>query len=346
MRLVKRLPIFIAALALSLTAVACGGGGDDGDGPPMQGVVDPAGTDTQFVVDELLLPTTATQANMFGINLDGDDQGRPDNALGSILSTLASQGDTDLQGAVDGQIAEGEIILLANVQATDLTMATGVGMWIYLGDNPSVAPCDDENDMVCGNHLDGTASFDVSADSPTDALMVGNVLGGQFTGGPGTVTIELSLIEGSSLSLDLIGAQVEVQQMSATGLMSGKLGGAITEQALDNTVLPALVDIMEDTFADDCPEPRVHPNCCEDGSTGQTLMDLFDEDETCDVTLEELKTNSLISSLLAPDVDLLDCPSPGADPATCEFYPRQDEVKDSLSLGIGFSAVPGTFTKP
>jgi hypothetical protein len=346
MRLVKRLSIFVAAAALSLTTVACGGGGDDDDEPPMQGEVDPAGTDTQFVVDELLLPTTATQANMFGINLDGDDQGRPDNALGSILSTLASQGDADLQGAVDEQIAMGDIVLLANVKATDLTMATGVGTWIYLGENPSVDPCDDIDDMVCGNHLDGTASFDVSADSPRDALVVGNVLGGQYTGGPGTITIELSLIEGSSLTLDLIGAQIEVQQMSATGLMSGKIGGAITEQDLNNTVLPALVDILADTFVDDCPEPRTAPDCCEDGSTGQTLMDLFDEDDTCEVTLLELQNNSLISSLLAPDVDLLDCPSADSDPSECAFFPRQDEVKDSLSLGIGFSAVPGTFTIP
>ena len=344
MRLVNRLPIFILASAMSLTVAACGGGDDDPGEPPMQEAVDPAGTDTTFVVDELLLPTTATQANMFGLNLDGDDQGRPDNALGSILSTLASQSDGDLQGSVDTQINDGGIIMLANVKATDLTMATGVGMWIYLGENPSVDPCDDIDDMICGNHFETNTTFDISADSPTDALVAGTVLGGQFTGGPGQITVELSLIEGSSLKLDLIGAQIEVQQMSATGLLSGKIGGAITKKALDTTVLPTLVDFMADTFADDC--TGTAPPCCDDGSTGQTLMDLFDEDDSCDVDLEELQNNSLISSLLAPDVDLLDCPTPDSDPDDCTFFPRVDEVKDALSLGIGFSAVPATFTVP
>lgn len=334
MRLVKRLSFSILASAVSLSLVACGGGGDDDTGDD---VVDPAGTHSQYVMSEILLPTTATQANMFGLNLDGDPQNRPDNALGSILSTLAGQGNFDIQASLDAQVAEGSIVLLTDIQATDLAMASGVGLRVYLGENPSIAPCADANDMVCGNHLEGTASFEIDPASPTDALLVGSIIGGRFTGGPGTVTIQISLVEGGApLTLDLIGARVEIGAVSATGLMSGKLGGAITQADLDNVVLPAMVDIMTTTFEDDC--MGTAPACCDAGSTGETLMDLFDENDDCTVDLTELKNNSLISSLLAPDVDLLD--------GSGNFAPRSDNVKDSLSLGIAFTGVNGTFTRP
>jgi len=81
------------------------------------------------------------------------------------------------------------------------------------------------------------------------------------------------------------------------------------------------------------------PNCCEPDSTGEKILDLFDENPTdCQVSLEEIKTSSLIASFLAPDVDMLD--KDGL------VNPRQDGVLDSLSLGVAFEAVPGTFTLP
>jgi hypothetical protein len=122
-------------------------------------------------------------------------------------------------------------------------------------------------------------------------------------------------------------------------MTGGKLGGAITEEALNDDILPALHTILGDTIAEDC--TATSAPCCADGSTGQLLIDLFDESEPqdCMVTLEELKNNSLISSLLAPDVDLFN-----GEPVQANFDPRQDGVKDSLSLGIGFEAVGGVFT--
>ena len=82
------------------------------------------------------------------------------------------------------------------------------------------------------------------------------------------------------------------------------------------------------------------------------MLLLFDEygatvqdDPDCAVTLEELGNNSLISSLLAPDVDLFDC-SGGEWPTGCCFDPRVDGVKDSLSVGLGFTGVGATFTLP
>lgn len=342
MRLLRSLPLCFLASALAFSTAACGGGGgDDDDGP---GDVDPLGTDNTYVVSKIYMPTTAAQANMFGLNLDGDEQGRPDNALGQILSTLAGQagGSFNLQDAIDEQVNMGDIILLANVQATALTTASGVGTTIYLGDNPGTAPCVDANDMVCGLHLDGSTTFDVAAASPGRdmATLVGQIIGGQLKGGPGSVTIELSLVQGGdALVVNLVGARVEVGAVTADTMTGGKLGGAITEEALNDDILPALHTILGDTIAEDC--TATSAPCCTDGSTGQLLIDLFDESEPqdCTVTLDELKNNSLISSLLAPDVDLFN-----GEPVQANFDPRQDGVKDSLSLGIGFEAVGGVFT--
>ena len=41
---------------------------------------------------------------------------------------------------------------------------------------------------------------------------------------------------------------------------------------------------------------------------------------------------------ISSDLDLLD--------ASGKFNPRQDGVKDSLSVGLGFTCVPATFTTP
>ncbi len=359
MRLVKCLALFVLAATVSLGTIACGGGGDDDD-PPIQDNVDPAGTSTKYVMSTLKMPTTPNEAQAYGLVLDGNDQNRPNNALGQILSTLANSADMDLQEAVDTQVMEGDIIILMNMMATSLTTATGVGNWTFLGSNPTPAPCLSVDDEICGQHLDGNGTFDIDAQSPQDGLIVGQLVAGKYKGGPGKVTIEISLVEGddSAIRIDLIGARMEVESVTDTAMTNGILGGAVTEKDLDEQIMPTLHDMLVDTVDGDCtgvpvgcPGADCAPCGCEEGATGRMLLDLFDEygatpddDADCVITLEELLNNSLISSLLAPDVDLLDCPSATSDPSECTFNPRQDGVKDSLSLGIGFDMVNGTFT--
>src|SRR5690349_21532845 len=203
MRLVNRVSmILIGCGALGL--VACGGGGDDddGDGPDE---VDPAGTHHGYVLDSITVPASNAQATSVALDIDGDD--RAENALGNLLATLAGF-DLDLQGPVDEQIAMGGVIILADVQATDLSAATGVGLQVFRGGNPDPAACADADDMVCGGHLGGDASFDITDDY--DALVVGSIVGGQLTGGPGDVTIELALTETNAVPIHLVGARVEV----------------------------------------------------------------------------------------------------------------------------------------
>ncbi len=63
-----------------------------------------------------------------------------------------------------------------------------------------------------------------------------------------------------------------------------------------------------------------------------------DTDTDGTITADELRTNALIMSLLSPDVDLFG--SMGNDD------PRVDGVNDSLSFGVGFTAVGAVFDLP
>jgi len=327
----------LAAALIPGSLIGCGGDDGNGGNAPQAEELDETGTHNTFVLDSLTLPTNPTEATELGLNIDYDDNDIPDNQLGKILATLSSAagGDFDLQTSMAETINAGEIILLSSIQATSLTNAAGAGMWVYLGDMPSREPCSSPEDTTCGKHLDGLTSFSIAADSPDSALVTGSIVGGKFSGGPGNVRLDLPLVGSTPLVLNLIGAQAKVT-VSADGLTSGRLGGAVTEDALQKDVLPALHSILVEVAAEDCTGSA--PACCVADSTGELLYDLFDEDDNCDISLSELENNSLISTLLAPDLDLLD--------AKGNFNPNSDGVLDSLSLGIGFTAVKATFTPP
>jgi hypothetical protein len=379
MRVVKTL------LACTALTVAACGGGDGGDDVP-DAAPEPTGMKTKYVSDSIKLPTSPTESQMYGIDLDDDPQNRPDNLLGSILATLASQ-DVDLQAQVDEGVTRGELVLLHEIQADDfITWPTG-GWQVFLGSDfgvPSAANCDPAMgpvDNACPK-FDGTDTFTVDPTGPTDAKMAGIIAGGRFVGGPAKVTLKLAITDtGDPLQLDLIGARIEAD-VTATGITNAKLGGAITKTDIDTQVIPNVATLVSSTIAED-PGCMMTPPMC--GSSAQTLLDLFDhgvactEETTADVcpaeapdcdipagmteglctcatapdcagnlagdmqvTVAELVTDELISSILAPDVDLLNC---GADaPQTCDTYaPRQDGVKDSVSMGVGFSGVNASF---
>lgn len=316
----------------SMALIACGG--DDGD---VVDTVDPNGTDHQFVADTVIIPGSSAEATRLALDLDGDDIA--DNALGTNLSILASQG-VDLQGSLDEAVDAGTIIVLANVQATALDNATGVGMSFYLGDNPNPAACTDPSDITtCGQHLDGSASFDIAADSPTDALIVGQFLGGGFeTTVHGDVTLELEILAGEPpIVLNLIGARTAFQiDANGSAISNGRLGGAITAEEARNNLLPVITGFVVDIVAEDCTgQPG---NCCTDGSTGATLVSIFDANNDCTVSDSEVADNDLVATILSPDLDLLD--------ENGDFNPNSDETNDSISVGLGFTATGAVFTKP
>lgn len=330
MTLANYLSTMLLATVLPLAA-ACGGDDSGGDG-----TIDPGGTNHTYVVSHIQVPTNGAEATSLGLDIDGkanDANGGIDNQLGMVLGNIGALAPTlDIQGSIDGQVDEGGIILLTNLFAKDLASASGVGMWVYLGDNPMPAACTDVNDMVCRKHLAGTGMFGISASSPTDANLAGRILAGKFTGGPGTVTLQIALSAGMPIDLPLQKAKAELTGISATGITGGKIGGAIAKTDLETKVYPAIATTIRTTFDRDCPStpPRTIANGCNcmTGSTGKTLQSTFDK-TPADCMISDSEVVGFVSGLVSPDIDL-----------------DGDGMADAVSLGVGVQAVAGTFTVP
>jgi len=324
---------FLLAAAVLPSLVACGG--DDGESN-----VVPEGEHYKYVANKVLVPTTNTQAREYGLDLNGDKT--VDNQLGMVLSTLGSMG-FDIQSTLDEAVAVGDIILLADFQTKDFTNTTAAGVQIFLGDGNSVTPpaCNNGETynpptMPCGRHLTGTGMFAISASSPTNLALGGRIVNGTFTGGPGSLSLQIALGGTEAIQLDLIGARSKGSALSMAGLGTATSGGlifagAITKTDIDTKVIPAIQAQLVPIITRDCTMPTAPPGCgCLADSTGKTILGLFDtkladgsEGKDCAVSVNEIATNSLIVSLLSPDVKI--------------------GGKDALSLGIKATAVPATY---
>ena len=75
-----------------------------------------------------------------------------------------------------------------------------------------------------------------------------------------------------------------------------------------------------------------------DEAVANTVLQAFDSDFNGTITIQELENNPVLMMAISPDVDLLD--------ASGKFNPGQDGVKDSYSVGLGFTCVLATFTAP
>lgn len=319
-------------VALGLPLVACGGGGEDQPTPE--------GPHYAYVANRLFVPTNNNQAREYGLDLNND--GAIDNQLGMVLGTLAGQG-FDVQGTIDEAVAEGSIIILADFQTTSFDKAGGAGLQIKLGSNPTPAACNTGEEYACkdgagaectagtagctcsgcGRHLTN-GTFTVDANSPDNAAVAGKVVNGTFTGGPGDITLKIALGSTMGLTLDLIGARAKASGMSEEKMDSVVVAGALTKEDLDTKVIPAIHQQIVPIIMADCPTPTAADCGCESGSTGKTILNLFDTmPKDCSVTVDEIKNNTLIQSLLAPDVTI--------------------DGKMALSLGIKASAVKATF---
>ena len=314
--------LLAAAAVLPMSLVACGGD----DGQPV-----PEGMHYHYVVNKAFVPTTNTEARQYGLDLNDDDI--VDNQLGMVLSTLAGL-KFDVQATIDAAVAEGSIELLVDFQTKDFTNTAAAGIQIFLGENEMPAACNadetyDEVTMTgCGHHLDGNASFSIAANSPDNAALAGKIINGKFTGGSedSSVSLQIALGGTEAIQLDLIGARAQATGISETGISDSLiLAGAVTKDDIDTKVIPAVHGQLAPILTRDC-TTTTPPECgCADGSTGATVISVFDTTpKDCMVTIDEIKNNQLIVSLLAPDVEI--------------------QGKKALSLGIKATAVKAMYT--
>jgi hypothetical protein len=298
------------------------------DAPPV-----PLGQHYHFVIDHEYVPTNNTEARAYGLDLDGD--GMVDNALGMVLGTLVSMG-LNVQTTTNTAVDDGVILMLADVQALDLASASNAGFTIYFGANPSPPACM-TGGTTCRQHLTGAGHFDVSPTSPRDPEIVGTAAAGSLMFGPGTLDIQAAFIDAAQpLPMTLVGARVKLTGVTGTSIVSGVLAGAITQTDIDTKLLPSLQQSSIPIIARDCcgtaqsPQPVCDPNSvpacgCVAGTDGKTLLGLLDTSpRDCKISLTEIMNNSLIQSLLSPDVTI--------------------DGQMALSFGVGITAVGGTFT--
>jgi hypothetical protein len=278
-------------------------------------------THHRYVIDRFLLPATNTQARDFGLDLDGDAE--VDNQLGMVMSTLGNMG-LDIQIDTDKQIDTGTTIMLPDLGADDLTTETYATFTIFQGANPTPAPCFNAQDTVCRKHLTGSGAFTAKT-APVDPPLVGTIDNGKLVAGPGHLTVQFSMLSSTPLLVSLLGARVELMP---TGTAIGKIGGAIGKPELDNVVIPGMREGFQAAVARDCTNPTSPPGCgCVADSQGKTYLGLFDTDpQDCSLSVSEIRNNSLIVSLFAPDVTI--------------------EGLQALSLGVSVHAVGASYISP
>ncbi len=280
---------------------------------------DPAGTLSHWRVDTVNFPDSATEANQFGMNLDCDEQGRPDNAVGQILSIIYNYESTSIDAEIRAMIDGGRLIELLSIRSTGLVDATGVALTLRHGTGTEPYGIDVElgSGTLSGTIEDGDVDLD---------------------GGPLPIGLALPSLD-EVIVLPIVAARIRAT-MSAERI-EGFIGGAFSATAWDLVAMPFMHQALTRAIERDCPDRVIdEPPCaCLTDTFGEVLLQLFDEEPVdCELTLDELRNNTLVQSLFEPDVDLFD--------EDGDLDPRTDGIKDSLSIGFGFRAVPTSVVEP
>jgi len=280
---------------------------------PTAVVMPSTGIQYQFVTNSLLLPATQAETQTFALNIDGDPQQKLDNKFGEMFTLLTSAAPSlNLQLTLDQTVKSGQLVSLHAVQANDLLNDSSVSWSIFQGQAAASTP-----------RFDGTDIFKPAFDVSSDSSIIGSLVNGHFSGASGKASIEISLL-GQIVKVDLIGGMLEAD-VSEKGCVNGKLGGGLTVGDFKSKLLPAIGKGLNQIIKADM-------------TTTKLLSQVFDSNSDGTITIQELEGNPLLMIALSPDLDLLD--------ASGTYNPRQDGVKDSYSVGFGFTCVPSSFTMP
>lgn len=325
----------LLGVSCGLALTACGGGDmNAGDECAPDKI---SGTDYKFATSAIKLPTSAMS---YSLDIDGD--GRPDNQLKAIIGAIASA-NFDLQGPVDKAVKDGDAIILATVQATDL-MNGCAKTTLALAKKGAAPP-----------KLDGTDTFMVDS-SQTPAVLYGKITNGKLSTtlpkdqkGDQVQKIQLNLpLANGNLPLAIYGAHVQ-GNITATGVMSGEIHGVIRKTDIDMQIIPAVAQLLTDQI-------RKEPM----GSTSETIIRLFEDPagnpaskdkctktpekccatpanraKTCEITADEVRSNALIGNVLAADIQVFQGGNWSPVP--------KGMTKDAMSVGLGFTSVKASY---
>jgi hypothetical protein len=219
------------------------------------------------------------------------------------------------------------LLQLIDLQRPEAGASAATGFALQIGADPQPTACADAMVVVCRRHLDGSGVFTLAApasDSPLRCVPTDT----GFECGPGRLKFLLGIL-GTPLQVPALGfppLEVELLGARATfedvgdGSLRGRIAGGVSGEDMDRLFADYLkiinADVQHDCMMD-------APTCsCTQSSSGRFYLGSLDANHDCTVTFDELRHNSLIVSLLTPDVSL--------------------EGKQALSIGVGFDAVPAT----
>lgn len=319
-------------LAVFLAVAACNGVHSNPgqiDAPPdMPGSDAPVDmpdlkTPHHYIMASQVIPTTQVEARDNGLDLNGDSQ--VDNQLGAVMATFTTQG-FDVAGLATRAVDHGDTLMLIDFES-DGFQSGAATFALLAGANPRPPACEGGSDTVCRHHLDGSGLFDVAGGAPRDTPLAGAMVNGRITtdaGDANRLHLQVALATTAPFMMPLLGARVRVTGPSPGGITAGVVAGGLAKTDIDGILLPAWQQSMDALVQAGC--NGAPPTCsCPAGSQAKVLHDLFDTTPNdCAISLSELKNNSLIQSLLAPDLTI--------------------DGQQAVSLGIGFTAVSATFT--
>lgn len=267
-----------------------------------------------YLTNSLNLPLTASEANLYSRDIDGD--GDKENALGNAIAAMNGAGALDLATATNDAVDAGSIVMLHSLRTFSLANSRNATWQVWYG-KPTIDP----------PAFDGTDVFPLLAGQPHSTKLEARIKDHRVTTVAGKIPVRLDLGAGRFL-LDLKKAKVSAKCFRA-GCSNGRITGAVSSTDLETVFLPELAQLLTLLIAQDCPGPE--PDSCASGSTGKSVQEIFDADDDLTVTSAELQDHDLIKAVFAPDLNLLT---------------GDGGVNDHLSFGFGFSTVKAKLTRP
>lgn len=332
----KRIIISLVSL-LPFGFAACGAS-DNGDCTPGAG-----GNTAKYVTNAVMVPM---QRQDYAIDLNGD--GRIDNQLGNIIGALQAQ-NLDVQGGVNTAVTNGTLILLMSETSGDATFQSDscAASTVQIGKSMM-------NPDYSGN---GTFTLDSGQQGGTFA---GPIKAGKFSSAPPsttkkpvTLSIQLPLVTGAApVTLKVIGGHLQYTRGADGKVNGGQLHGAIKADDVQMNIIPNVATLLTNRV-------KADPT----SSTNMQILSIFDNggkaDAACGGTACknpaygdrpgmcaaphdniidtcEVSTAQIIQNVLSPDVQMFDASGNYAPSAA-------NTMKDSLSLGLAFTAVKASF---
>lgn len=247
-----------------------------------------------YFVDDVLLPTTSTEANSYAIDVDGD--GIPENNFGQVLAALAGTG-FDLTGTMAAAVASGSIVHLVHLQSIDAAFKNdpaAQATWCIGVPTPTPPLFDGTDSASCAD---------------TSGTFVAALSGGSFTSpapatNPSPVSLDIKIAVGaSSMTLNLQNARLSFTIGAGGDMPFGQINGLIPHDNLLNTFPPTIAIACNDSIQND-PTADFSTTCKNLYDSGCNGSPSFAGDgmiEVCEVT-----ESPIMQTLLAPDVQVDD----------------------------------------